>query len=91
MNKWKLGAIIGAVWGLFGSIARLEGVWVWYPDIGSIWMLWTFGLPALLAFAITDISSQTYIMFLLLSPIIGALIGGGIGYLIDMSLKSMRG
>ena len=77
MKKWKVGVVIGGIWGLIGIIGLTEGVWHLNPLI-----TYSFGLPALLAFWIAD-PWQSYIIFFLLAPIIGALIGSGIGYLID--------
>ena len=89
MKKWKIGALIGGIWGL-SSIITLSGGDFWLNPL----IRYTFGLPTTLAFGsvdwlnalthgftITIGVSHTILFFLAL--LIGALIGGGIGYLID--------
>lgn len=76
MDKWKIGAIIGGIWGLTSLITLSGGIW-FNPLIK-----YTFGLPMTLAFPVADIWDSHAILFLLAIGI-GALIGVGVGYLID--------
>ena len=76
MEKWKIGTVVGAVWGLISLITLSRGTWL------NPLIRYTFGLPTLLAFRIADIWNS-YIVLFLLTPIIGALIGALIGFLID--------
>ncbi len=86
MNKWKIGAIIGAIWGLLSLITLSGGFWL------NPLMRYTFGLPTTLAFGSVDwfnaithgftIAVSHTILFLLAAHI-GALIGAGVGFVID--------
>jgi len=83
MKKWEIGAIIGAIWGLISLKTLSGGVWL------DPLRLYSFGLPTALAFPIVHLSydifglSASYVVLYLSAPGIGALIGAGIGYLID--------
>ena len=76
MKKWKIGTVVGAVWGLISLITLSGGTWL------NPLIRYTFGLPTILAFRIADIWNS-YIVLFLLAPIIGVLIGAIVGYLID--------
>ncbi|KAF5412143.1 MAG: hypothetical protein C5S38_08685 [Candidatus Methanophagaceae archaeon] len=76
MKKWKIGTVVGAVWGLISLITLSGGSWL------NPLIRYTFGLPTTLAFLIADIW-HSYIVLFLLAPIIGVLIGAIIGYLFD--------
>ena len=76
VEKWKVGAIIGAIWGLISLITLSGGIWL------NPLVRYTFGLPTTLAFQIADIW-VSYILLFLLAPTIGAIIVVGIVYLID--------
>lgn len=94
MNKWKLGALIGAIWGLLASISIVMTSGHEYTDLSPLSM--TVFLPIYLC-----IIGTYFVLYLIFSngplpnsvisilsttnlfPIYGALIGAGIGYLID--------
>jgi len=76
MKKWKIGSIIGGIWGLTSIIILSGGVWL------NPLIRYTFGLPTTLAFFIADIWNS-HIVFFLLAPIISIMFGAGLGYLID--------
>jgi len=108
MNKWKIGAIIGAAYGLLGAIflptamcqcemlipgQTLPPVYTPPHDyaytrlpIGMIVFLpifWSVGaMLSVLNIIFPNVSSVDSFV-LLLFPIHGALIGAGVGYLID--------
>jgi len=86
MKSWKLGSIIGGIWGVTSIITLSGGMWL------NPLIRYTFGLPTTLSFfisnwlipiTITIGIGVSYIILLLLAPIIGALIGTGVGYLVD--------
>ena len=85
-GKWKVGAIIGAIWGLISLIILSGGTWL------NPLIRYTFGLPTTLAFQIVNWLIPititvgiwvSYILLFLLAPTIGAIIVVGIVYLID--------
>jgi hypothetical protein len=96
MKKWKVGAVIGAIWGLSGFIffhIIVPHVWDLYPSEYTMILLGLSGLVFLpfLVFVITaffplntifpNIPIELFVLFMFLGY--GALIGAGIGYLID--------
>ncbi|UZE92560.1 MAG: hypothetical protein IB616_01750 [Methanosarcinales archaeon] len=105
MNKWKIGAILGAIWGLLGAIFLSTVVWQWGSVISKDTTpsyIKTIYCPGKLVFApifvcivVTFIPLHIFFQYmefpsplsnslmLILFPIYGALIGAGIGYLID--------
>ena len=87
MKKWKIGALIGGIWGL-SSLITLSGGDFWLNPL----IRYTFGLPTTLAFGSVDwlnalthgfTIAVSHIILFLLASLAGALIGAGIGYLID--------
>ena len=89
MKLWKIGAIIGAVWGLLGVLSG--GVWL------NPMIRYTFALPTTLAYPIAGLSyfifgspAFSHIVLFLLAIGIGALIGAGIGYVFEVGLKLRR-
>jgi len=106
MKKWKVGAIIGAIWGLLGAIFIPTVMWRMGmlmpgetppPDyiyalapIGIIAFLPLFysvgAMHSILNIVFPNISSVDWFV-LLLFPAHGALIGAGIGYLIDKCIR----
>jgi len=76
MKKWIIGGIIGGVLGLISLITLSGGIWL------NPLIRYTFGLPTTLAFPIADIWNSHIVLFLLATGI-GALIGAGVGYLIN--------
>jgi len=86
MKKWKVCAIIGGIWGLLSLITLSGGTWL------NPLIRYTFGLPTTLAFGSVDwlnaittgfTIAVSHTMLFLLASLIGALIGAGVGYLID--------
>ena len=76
MKNWKIGSIIGGIWGLTSIITLSGGMWL------NPLIRYTFGLPTTLAFFIADIWNSHIVLFLL-ALVIGALVGTGVGYLVD--------
>lgn len=74
VEKRKVGAITGAVWGLISLVTLSGGIWL------NPLIKYTFGLPTTLAFQIADIWNSCIVLFLL-APTIGAIIVVGIVYL----------
>ena len=98
MNKCKLGAIIGAIWGLLGSISIIIApsheyvglshlnMTVFLPIyiciVGTYFVLYLIFSNGPLPNSVVSILSTTNLF-----PIYGALIGAGIGYLIEKYRK----
>ena len=70
MNKWKIGAILGSVFGIVGSY--IPFLW-WYGGGKVVSVIPP--TPTLYSFG--------FYCYLLLSAILGALIGAVVGYLTD--------
>ena len=88
MKKWKIGTIVGGIWALSSLITLSGGAWL------NPLIRYTFGLPTTFAFGTVDWLNAitrgftitigvSHIILFLLTLLIGALIGSGIGYLID--------
>ena len=75
-DKWKIGAIIGGIWG-FTGVATISGE-IWLNPL----IKYTFYLPVILSLTIAEIW-HSYLILYLLAISYGALIGGSTGYLID--------
>lgn len=75
-DKWKIGAIIGGIWG-FTCVATISGE-IWLNPV----IKYTFYLPVILSLTIAEIW-HSYLILYLLAISYGALIGGSTGYLID--------
>ncbi|MBE9484794.1 MAG: hypothetical protein IMY74_08105 [Bacteroidetes bacterium] len=98
MKKCKLGAIIGAIWGLLGSISIIItpsheyvglshlNMTVFLPIyiciVGTYFVLYLIFSNGPLPNSVVSILSTTNLF-----PIYGALIGAGIGYLIEKYRK----
>ena len=87
MKKWKVGTIIGGIWSLI-SLKTLSGGDFWLNPL----IRYTFGLPTTLAFGSVDwlnaittgfTIAVSHTMLFLLASLIGALIGAGVGLLIE--------
>ena len=96
MGKWKIGAVVGAIWGLLGFIffhIIVPHVWDLYPSEYTMILLCLGGIVFLpfLVFVITtffplntifpNIPIESFVLLMFLGY--GALIGAVIGYLVD--------
>lgn len=78
MMKWKIGAIIGGIYGIIGSyLANI--LWVGIPNI--IQCIFIPQIPSL--FLLTGGSTYFTSEAFVINTLIWIGIGGGIGYLID--------
>lgn len=77
MNLWKKGAIIGGIWGLlsiipYSYISSFDGM-------GNKILLTLLGFPTFIAL----LTGFHFSLIFIGSPIIGIIIGTGIGYLLE--------
>jgi uncharacterized membrane protein len=77
MNLWKKGAIIGGIWGLL-SIIPYSHVSS-FESLGQNILLTFLGFPTYIAL----LTGFHFLFVFIGSPIIGIIIGAGIGYLIE--------
>ena len=87
MNKWKVGLICGVVWGMvsFYFWMMLAGGPSSSTNPPVIFLILTLpaSIPLLVSYYIEDVVDFSGSLVICLIPITGALIGIGIGYLID--------
>lgn len=91
MKQIIINAIVGIMWGLLSLITLSGGAWL------NPLIKYTFGLPTTFAFYISNLLipltitagiTISYILLLLLAPVIGALICISIGYI---KIKYLKG
>lgn len=77
MNLWKKGAIIGGIWGLLSIIpySHISS----FESLSQKILLTLLGFPAFIAL----LTGFHFLFVFIASPIIGIIIGAGIGYLIE--------
>ncbi len=77
MKAWKKGAIIGGIWGLLGIVPYSYAST--FDNPSSQILLTIIGLPAFIA-----LSMNFHFLFIFIaSPIIGIIIGAGMGYVFE--------
>ncbi len=81
MKLWKKGAIIGGIWGIL-SIIPYSYVSAFDPLNKKV-LLILLGLPAFIAI----IMNLHFLFAFIGAPIVGVIIGAGIGYLIEKRLS----
>ena len=77
MKTWKKGAIIGGIWGLL-SIIPYSYMSTFNNPLSKI-LLTIIGLPVFLSL----IMNLHFLYVFIASPIIGIIIGAGMGYIIE--------
>ncbi|MCK5466668.1 hypothetical protein KAI56_04230 [Candidatus Parcubacteria bacterium] len=91
MNKWKIGLICGMIWGIvsFYFWMMLTGGPSSSADPSVIFLILTLpaSIPLLVSYYIEDSVDISGSLVICLIPITGALIGAGIGHLIDRFKK----
>lgn len=80
MEVWKKGAIIGGIWGIL-SIIPYSYISAFDPLNKKV-LLILLGLPAFIAI----IMNLHFLFVFIGAPIVGVIIGAGIGYLIEKRL-----
>jgi len=91
MSKWKIGLICGIIWGIvsFYFWMMLSGGPASGANPPIIFLILTLpaSMPILIGYYTEDIIDLSGSLIVCSIPIIGALIGAGIGYLIDRFKK----